>query len=589
MLEFSILAILATCIAGMIQVATSKRENLPVWERENRKNEIEKWLEGFLAKLKRTSTRTEKCRLILAVERMQFEDYTFAGWWQHVRFGEKNMEIFLNNEILQKIKITEFQKQILTSNGSLKNQLIGHSEIKEEKGEWKIPAELKTKIISQGGEALVFSEKFGIYETAVRIQIFDPILFTDEFGLDLLTWKIYFEKDYEKAVNKDESGKENQMPKHENIIKNFVNIELFHKKDLKKDDCIGWITIMEKAEEDLRTVLKDEKIGLEKRKKIADGIVDGFVYLQKIGIDHYDQKLENVLLINGIPKIIDFGLIRDLTGRSGYREMGYARKGSKFRNEIALSAATPGFAYQRQFTFGNAYKVDNLYYFLFCDWKSSWTLLYKPIDEKEKKEIDKIVQKCNASSIHKIKEHNFSLLREITSIISIPSSSSRFCLDDPNLTKSVQVSSLKQNATKCVNQDLENVTKNVLNQKSSNLCVPISVATLLRFAIKNDLGFKDEYDDYSAEKILSSLILIVYPRSMAGLNLNPNQEETEFQFNEIELLLERLCKKTYLMETGWQIIRQLAWDEKDQPKKSTCKFEKGKIKYYFIIQKVILN
>ena len=50
MLEFSILAILATCIAGMIQVATSKREKLPVWERENGKNEIEKWLEGFLAK-----------------------------------------------------------------------------------------------------------------------------------------------------------------------------------------------------------------------------------------------------------------------------------------------------------------------------------------------------------------------------------------------------------------------------------------------------------------------------------------------------------------------------------------------------------
>ena len=76
---------------------------------------------------------------------------------------------------------------------------------------------------------------------------------------------------------------------------------------------------------------------------------------------------------------------------------------------------------------------------------------------------------------------------------------------------------------------------------------------------------------------------------MAGLNLNPNQKETEFQTNEIELFLERLCKNTYLMETGWQIIRQLYWEEKDRPKKSTCKFEKGKIKSYFIIQKVILN
>ena len=97
------------------------------------------------------------------------------------------------------------------------------------------------------------------------------------------------------------------MPKHKNIIKNFVNIELFHKNDLIKEDCIGWITIMEKADEDLRTVLKDEKIGIEKRKKIAEGIFDGLVYLGEIGIYHFDRKLENVLLINGIPKIIDFG------------------------------------------------------------------------------------------------------------------------------------------------------------------------------------------------------------------------------------------------------------------------------------------
>jgi len=126
------------------------------------------------------------------------------------------------------------------------------------------------------------------------------------------------------------------MPKHENIIKNFVNIELFHKKDLKKEDCIGWITIMEKAEEDLRTVLKKEKIGIEKRKKIAEGILNGFVYLKNIGIGHFDRKLENILLKDGIPKIIDFGLIYEKTGRTGYREMGYARKGSKFRENTAL-------------------------------------------------------------------------------------------------------------------------------------------------------------------------------------------------------------------------------------------------------------
>ena len=54
-----------------------------------------------------------------------------------------------------------------------------------------------------------------------------------------------------------------------------------------------------------------------------------------------------------------------------------------------LVAATPGFAYQSQFTFGRGYGVPNLFYFLFCDWKTGWTLLYKPINENEKKEINK--------------------------------------------------------------------------------------------------------------------------------------------------------------------------------------------------------
>jgi hypothetical protein len=61
-------------------------------------------------------------------------------------------------------------------------------------------------------------------------------------------------------------------------------------------------------------------------------------------------------------------------------------------NFYLLVAATPGFADQAQFTVGCGYQVDNLYYFLLCDWKSSWTLLYAPIGEKERKIIDEIVK-----------------------------------------------------------------------------------------------------------------------------------------------------------------------------------------------------
>jgi len=146
------------------------------------------------------------------------------------------------------------------------------------------------------------------------------------------------------------------------------------------------------------------------------------------------------------------------------------------------------------------------------------------------------------------------VIKNITQIISLPNVSNSFCLDDPNLTKSSQMSNLKQQMTKCVNLDIKNLTENILDQKSSNLCVPISVTTLLRFSIKNDLSFKDKRNEYTFEKILTNLTMIVYPRSLAGLNLNPKKEENQLQTNDVETLLERVCKSTYLKESGWEIV-----------------------------------
>ena len=128
---------------------------------------------------------------------------------------------------------------------------------------------------------------------------------------------------------------------------------------------------------------------------------------------------------------------------------------------------------------------------------------------------------------------------------------------------------------------MQNLTENVFNQKSSQLCAPISVTTLLRHAIKNDLAYKDEDGDYTFEKILATLTMIVFPRSLAGLNLNPNNKEKENQENEIEILLKRLCKETYLMRSGWQIIRGVFKDREDKswakkrPVKSSCHFHTG--------------
>ena len=77
-----------------------------------------------------------------------------------------------------------------------------------------------------------------------------------------MIFSVFYFLDFETAADNEESGNQNQIPKHENVIKNFVNVELFHKKDKNQEDCLGWITIMEKAGEDLRTILKEEKIGI---------------------------------------------------------------------------------------------------------------------------------------------------------------------------------------------------------------------------------------------------------------------------------------------------------------------------------------
>ena len=126
--------------------------------------------------------------------------------------------------------------------------------------------------------------------------------------------------------------------------------------------------------------------------------------------------------------------------------------------------------------------------------------------------------------------------------------------------------------TKCVNADMKNLTKNILNQKTSNLCVPISVTTLLRYAMKEDLHFVDNLNQYTCEQILTTLTMIVYPRSLAGLNLNPNKEESKSQENDIETLLKRICQKTYLKESGWELVRTQGFYK---PAESTCEFKQG--------------
>ncbi|CBY37225.1 unnamed protein product [Oikopleura dioica] len=514
---------------------------------------LDEWMKNFFPKLERESTRTEKCRLIASVERQEFEDDENAVKWRFCKFvGNKGILFDKHQYQLEEFEATSFQKRILRQNPKLKDVLIGRREIRPELGEWKLTNELT--IISEGGEAIVFSEKFEETLMAVRVAVFDPFLFTKQCDTQHIKWNATIISDFEKALDKkhDEGF---VVPIHENLIRNIVNIEIYEKGDDKIEDCFGWITIMEKCDCDLRKKLKNDNPTLKERKNIATGISAGFNYLEKIGINHHDKKLSNFLLIRGVVKICDFGVVTCNSERKSYSRImhGYVRSGSKFRNQSTLSAGTPGFTGNEYFTF------------LFCEWKTAWTLMYLPINEKQRKYIDTIVKDCGVQNIHD-EAHVISSIKKVISLENQPIE----LISDRNLIKTRNMS---------CNKDVMTRHGSVLDQKSSNLCVPISVTKLLRFAIEKDLGFDVTKNNFTMEQILTTLTMVVYPRSLAGMNLNPDKKEQEFQENDVETLLKRICEKTYLMESGWEIVRNLG---SQKPTKSICKFEKVLLNENFI-------
>jgi len=161
-------------------------------EREVLRDKIDEWVKLFLPKLERESTRTEKCRLVASVERHEFGRFGSARNWRFCKFdGNKGILFDENEEELEEFKATSFQKKILRQNPTLSNVVLDRSEIMEENGKWNLKNELKNKLLSEGGEAIVFSEKFGENLMAVRIAVFDSFLFTKQFGAGQIKWRTH--------------------------------------------------------------------------------------------------------------------------------------------------------------------------------------------------------------------------------------------------------------------------------------------------------------------------------------------------------------------------------------------------------------
>ena len=119
-----------------------------------------------------------------------------------------------------------------------------------------------------------------------------------------------------------------------------------------------------------------KQVSMSDRFKLFWAIFDGLVHLHKNNLKHLDLKPSNVMKKENSAGdydgnncvITDFGI------------------GGRKDKETGL-AGTPGFASPEQFvspkvgTESDLYSFGRLMVFIFSEWKSSWTILYKPVED----------------------------------------------------------------------------------------------------------------------------------------------------------------------------------------------------------------
>jgi hypothetical protein len=155
--------------------------------RELTREKMEEWREEFVKKVKRSTTRTDLDRLILAVDRREFENENWAGWTE-VIFQTGKGKVTDEYGRSGEFEISEFERKILDQNQNLKNREIKKSALKEDEGEWNLDCSLKK--IASGGEAVVLEETIAGLKVAVRIQCFDSAVFTGDMENFSFEWHL---------------------------------------------------------------------------------------------------------------------------------------------------------------------------------------------------------------------------------------------------------------------------------------------------------------------------------------------------------------------------------------------------------------
>ena len=156
---------------------------------------IEKWLKKLFRKLKRETSRTSVCRLLLSVDRYVFQNYEFARQWRKVKFFDSTWSVYDEKEqLLQEMDLTKVQQIILEKKPELRNVLFDRWEIKAETGLWNLDELKGSDLPIRGGEAIVLFDDINESSYAIRIQLFDSAPFTSSLQVNELSYKINLAK-----------------------------------------------------------------------------------------------------------------------------------------------------------------------------------------------------------------------------------------------------------------------------------------------------------------------------------------------------------------------------------------------------------
>ena len=171
---------------------------------------VRKWLKSTTPRLKRVTTRTLICRVLEAVKRMDFEKNKFAEEWTKGKFiRSPETTVYLiddNDKVLQEFNPSVYIHFLLNQIFYIGEIIFCRNEVKAEQGHWKTKGFTKgKKLISVGGEAIVFASKLGILgDICVRAQAFDSAVFTSSFEEDEYVYKINLCSNYVQADGNDD-------------------------------------------------------------------------------------------------------------------------------------------------------------------------------------------------------------------------------------------------------------------------------------------------------------------------------------------------------------------------------------------------